>query len=98
MKHDTAACVINQVVLVNTAKKFGLHLSDPLIPMFIVFIIREDWPLEERFNTIIPRLIKGNILDNIVEKDSDLILSKNKFDEKHANTLRIVVIVRKLKL
>ena len=95
LKDDAAACVKDQVVLVNTVKKFGSHLSDPLIPMFIVYIRREDWPLEERFNTIMSRSIEGNILDNIVEKDFELILRKNKFDEKHEDDQRFTFITLK---
>ena len=92
LKDPAAACVNEQLALINAANKSGLHLSDPLIPMFIVFIIREDWPLEERFNTIMSRFIEGYILDDIVKKDFELILRKNKFDEKHKGDQRFAVI------
>ena len=63
--------------------------------MFIVYIIREDWPVEPRYNTVISRLIEGNILDNIVDKNFELILKKKKFDEKHKDDKRFTVITLK---
>ena len=95
LKDDAAACVKDKNALVNKADKFGLHLSEPLIPMFVTYIIREDWPVEERFNILISRLIEGNILDDMVRKDFELILRKNKFDEKHKNDKRFAVITLK---
>ena len=92
LKDDAAACIADQLVLVNKANDYGLHLSGPLIPMFIVYIIREDWPVEARYNTVLSRLIEGNIIDGIVEKDFELILKKKKFDEKHKDDQRFTVI------
>ena len=95
LKDDAAACVADYLLLVNKANKFGLHLSDPLIPMFMMYIIREDWPVEDRFNTIMLRLIEANILDEIVDKDVGSILWKNKFDKKHKDDQRFTVITLK---
>ena len=95
LKNHAAACVHDKNELVSKADKFGLYLSEPLIPMYVTFLIREDWPVEERFNILMSRLVEGNLLDDIFKKDFKLILRKNKFDKKHKDDKRFAVITLK---
>ena len=95
LKDDSAACVGERLYLPEDADKFDLHLSNTLIHMFIAYPIREDWPLEERMNTIISRLFESNIVDRIYMKELQLTLRKQEFHEKEKEIQRFTVIVLK---
>ena len=82
LKDNAAACVNDKRFLVSEANKYGLHMSDTIIPMFVAYLIREDWPLEMRLNTLISRLVETNIIEYVIRKDVEPILRKQKFHEK----------------
>ena len=43
---------------------------------------KKDWPVEERFNTLILRLFEANILEYVRTKKRRLTISKLKYNEK----------------
>ena len=87
LRNARAACVKEWVSAVDSAAKLHLHPSnDKLIKMFLVYVIREDWPVEERLNTVISRLFEANILEYVRTKEPGLTISKLKYNEtKKAN-------------
>ena len=95
LRDNAAACVNERRYLVYTANKFDLHLSDTMIQMFVAYLIREDWPLENRLNTLISRLVESNIVENAFMNDLELILRKQKFYEKEKENHGFTVIVLK---
>ena len=90
---NNAACVNERLYLINTASKFDLHLSDTIIQMFVAYLIREDWPIEKRFNILISRLVESNIIEYVFMKDLELILRKQKFFEEEKENQGFTVIV-----
>ena len=88
-----AVCLRDRPQLVDGAKKYDLHVSDTLIPVFIVYFIREDWPVEERWNAITSRLFEGNIIEHIFMKNSKLRWREQKLAEKDKQKQRFTVIV-----
>ena len=92
LKDDAAACVDDKRFLVSKANRYDLHMSDTIIPMFVAYFIREDWPLETRFNTLISRLVETNIIGYVFMKDVEPILRKQKFYEKEKENQSFTVI------
>ena len=82
LRDDSAACVNYRHQLIHMAKKYDLHLGDTITPRFLAYIIREDWPLEKRFNIMISHLVESNIVEYLFMKYRDPILRKKKFHEK----------------
>ena len=92
LKDNAAACVNDKRFLISGANKYHLHMSNTIIPMFIAYLIREDWPLETRFNTLISRLVETNIIEYVFMKDVEAILRKQKFYEKERENQSFTVI------
>ena len=83
LRDAAAACIMEWSFAVQTAERLNLHVSnDRLIKMFIVYLIRDDWPIEERLNTVVSRLFEANILDYVRTKEADSTMSKIKWNEK----------------
>ena len=79
----SAACFDDWWFLIETVAKSNLHLSNGIITnMYLVYFIRDDWPVEKRFNTIISRLFEANILESVRMKKIKLFFSKLKYSEK----------------
>ena len=95
LKDNAAACVNDKRELVNIANKYDLHLSDPVIKEFAVFLIRDDWPVEERWDTVMSRLFEGHIIEYIFMKDDKSRSRKQKIDEKEKENQTFTVIVFK---
>ena len=95
LRDDAAACVDDRLTLINIAYKLDLHLSETIIPMFVVYIIRDDWPIEERLNAVISRLVEGNIIDRVMTNDSDMSIRKQKFHEEERKNQGFTVITLK---
>ena len=95
LEDDAAACLHDRIFHIDSAYKFHLHLSKTMIPMFIVFIIREDWPVEERLNAIISRLVEGNIYHRVRRNRLEQTLKKHKFNEKQKDNQGFTVITFK---
>ena len=62
-RDKNAACVNFWRFVIQAAVRLNLHVSDKdLMITHLAYTIRDDWPLEERFNTITSRLIESNII------------------------------------
>ena len=85
LRDDAAACIHDKLSLVSEANRYKLHLSNEIINMFIVFPIREDWPVEKRLNMILSRHVEGNIIDRVIKRAPDEILRRWKHYEKKKN-------------
>ena len=95
LRDNTAACVNEKRQLVDKASKNDLHLSGALMQGFLGFVIRKNLPLEERLNTVISRLVEGNIIEKIITKDIALQLRNQKIDEKEQGNQRFTVMTLK---
>ena len=89
-----AACVRDLTFLVDIAKEYNLHLSsDYLVKMLAVYLIREDWPLEEKLNTVISRLFEAYIFDRVLLKKVNSIMARIKYNEKEKEKHKFQVMV-----
>ena len=95
LRDNSAACVADRRHLVNIANKYDLHLSDMLMQAFVVFVIRKDWPVEERFNTIVSRIFEGHIIEYVFMKQIESASMKQKIDEKEKENRTFTVIALK---
>ena len=95
LRDNSAACINEQRYLCDEAIKYNLHLSNLLMQGFVVFLIREDWPVEERLNTVLSRLIEGNIIDYVFMKDVESGLRKRKIDKKDMQNQKFTVMALK---
>ena len=82
LRDAAAACVGDKFDLVNRANEFDLNLSGTIIQRFLAYVIREDWPLEERLNILISRLVESNIIEYVFMRDLKLSLRKQKFHQQ----------------
>ena len=91
-----AACVRGRSLLVDIAKKHNLHISrNYLLEMYLVYLIREDWPIEEQLNTLISRLVEADIFYQVLFKKVDLTVRRMKHDQKEKNKQKFEVITLK---
>ena len=91
-----AACVWGRSLLINIAEKHNLHVSsDYLVEMFMAYLIREDWPIEEKLNTLISRLIEADIFYQVLFKKVDLTVRKMRHNEKEKEKQKYEVMTLK---
>ena len=95
LRNNSAACVRERRHLINIANKYHLHLSDKMMQGFTAFMIRKDWPVEERVNTVISRLLEGHIIEYVYMKEIESVLMKQKIDEKDKENQTFTVIALK---
>ena len=87
------ACVRGRSLLTDIAKKYDLHLSsDYLMQSIAVYLIRKDWPVEERLSTFISRLFEANIFHQVFWKRVDSATRRNKYNEKQKYKQKFEVI------
>ena len=82
LENDSAACLLTRAYLLEISHEHDLHLSDTILQYFRGFCIRHDWPLEERWNILISRLVESNIIDHHRIRNVNLILEKQKVYQK----------------
>ena len=93
LRDDSAACVEDWWYLVDAVTKSDLHLSnDMAINMYLVYLIRDDWPVEERWNTIMSRLVEANILEYVRLGEFKSLYSKLRYREVEKNRQEYQVI------
>ena len=93
IKDAGAACLRERGYAINIAAKFNLHSSNDLLTTwFGVYMIREDWPVEERLNTVISRLFEANIFDFVWNKQPKLTILKIKYNQKEKANQKFQVI------
>ena len=93
LEEPGAACVRDRSRLVNTAMKYDLHISsDYFVKMFVVYLIREDWPVEKNFNIVFLRLIEADIYNRFVYKNVDSTMRRINYNEKEKDKQRVEVI------
>ena len=93
LRDDNAACVQDWWFLVDPAVNLNLHLShDMSMNMYLVYLIRDDWPVEEKLNTILSRLFESNILEYVRMKKPGLTLSKFKYKQIQKDNQKFQVI------
>ena len=91
-----AACINDWSFAVDIAAKLNLHMSnDKLMKMFVIYLIRDDWPVEERLNTVISRLFEANILEYVRIKEPGLTIAKFKYNDKEKDKQKFQVITLK---
>ena len=96
LEEAAAACVSDRSYLVNIAKKYDLHLSsNSFMKFFVVYLIREDWPVEEKLNTVLSRLVEGHIFHRIWWKKVDPTIRKIKYDEAKKDKQKFKVMTLK---
>ena len=82
LRNNSAACLQIRTRLVKISNKYDLHLSDAIIRNFRAFFIRDDWPLEQKWNILISRLVESHLIEHFRKMKVSLILKKQKFYEK----------------
>ena len=88
-----AACFDERSILFHIAKEDNLHVSrDYLVKMSIVYFIREDWPVEDKLNTLISRLSEADIFYRVLFDRVDSTIKKIKYNEKEKNKNKFKVI------
>ena len=96
LRNARAACVKEWSRAIDSAAKLSLYPSkDKLIKVFLVYLIRDDWPIEERLNTIISRLFEANILEYVHMTEPGLTISKLKYNEEEKANQKFEVITLK---
>ena len=92
-REDSAACVEDGWFLIDIAADPNIHLSHDLsMEMHIVYLIRDDWPVEERLNTILSRLFEANILEYVRLKKPNSWNSKLQYSEREKYNQKFKVI------
>ena len=92
--HD-AACILDWLYSFKVVYNNNLHLSHDLVETYLIYFIREDWPLENRINTVILRLSEADIFHRVYMKRFELTLRKIEFREKENDKQMIKVITLK---
>ena len=83
LEKASAACVYEWTLLINIAENYDLHLSrDYLLKMYGVYLLREDWPVEEKLNTVISRLFEADIFRLVLRKDAESTIRRFTYNEK----------------
>ena len=83
LRDDSAACVDDGWFLVDAVAKSNLHLSNDMsMNMYLIYLTRDDWPVEGKWNIILSRLFEANILESVRMKELKLLFSKAKYSEK----------------
>ena len=96
LKDASVACVRDRMMLLNTANKYDLHLSsDYLIKMYIVYLIREDWPVKDKLNTVISRLFEANIFERVLLTEIDSTVRRIKYNEKEKDNQKFEIMTLK---
>ena len=96
LKDAGAACIKGWNYAFDSAAKFNLHPSkDTLTTWFVIYVIREDWPVEERLNTLISRLFEAHIFELIWKNQPKLSVLKIKYNEKEKALQKFQVITLK---
>ena len=91
-----AACVREKNYMIVIADKYNLHLSsDYLVKMFLAYMIRENWPVEEKLNTLISRLFEANIFDRVSLKKIGSTVKRIEYNEKEKDKQQFVVMTLK---
>ena len=91
-----AACVRDRVPLSNIADKYDLHLSCKyLVKMYVVYLMREDWPVEEKLNTVISRLFEAHIFHRALLTNTDSKMRRIKYNEKEKDKQKFEVMTLK---
>ena len=96
LEEAAAACVYEWSLLINVGKKYDLHVSrNYLIKMFAVYLIREDWPVEEKLNTVISRLSEADIFHRVLFKNAELTMERMEYNEKKNDEQKFEVMTLK---
>ena len=95
LRDKAAACINDWRYISDQAIKYDLHLSNVLMQEFEVFLTREDWPLQERLNTVISRLNEGNIIKYVFMKDIESVFRKQDIEKKDIQIQSFTVMILK---
>ena len=92
LKDDSAACVGSRRKLLNPANNYNLHLNDTIAQLLIGYPIRQEWPFENRWNILISRLVKSDLIVYDLMDKANLLLEKRKFYTKEKENQGFTVI------
>ena len=93
LRDDSAACVEDWWFLVEVVTKSNLHMSNGMsMEMYLVYLIRDDWPVAEKWNIILSRFFEANILEYVRLKELKLLSSKLKHQEEEKKRQKFKVI------
>ena len=93
LRDDSAACVGDWLFLIDAVAKLNLYLSNDMsMNMYLVYLIRDDWPVEGQWNIISSRLFEANILEYVRLKELKSLSSKLKYSkrENHRQEFQII--------
>ena len=93
LRDHGAACVIDWLFIFDVANKNDLHVSSgKLMEMYLAYVIRKDWPLEDRINTVISRLYEADIFYRVYMEKLSVALRKIKFEEEDNKMIKVITL------
>ena len=96
LEEARAACFDERLLLLHIAEEDNLYVSrDYLVKMFIVYFIREDWPVEDKLNILISRLFEANIFHRVGLERVDSTIKRIKYNEKEKDKKKFKIITLK---
>ena len=83
LKDSSAVCVHERSHLLALQKKKDFYVSTKnLAELSLVYVVREDWPLQDRVDQIILRLSEANLINYQFQKERNALSPVLKFYEK----------------
>ena len=96
LEDASAACVFDWWLLIDIAEKHDLHISSHyLVKMYIVYLTREDWPVEKKLNALISRIFEADIFYRVLSKRVDSAVRRIKYNKKEKDTHKFEVMTLK---
>ena len=91
LNDSSAVCISDRPYLLALKKKNKFYVSNNnLMEYSTVYVIREDWPLQDRFDRIILTLSEANLIN--YQKERDALLTVSKFYTKLNNKRKFKVL------
>ena len=89
----SAACFNDWWFAIDKTVNPNIHISNGMsTDWYLVYLIRDDWPVEERLNTILSRLVEANILEYVRLKKPKAWFSKRQYSERQKYNQKFKVI------
>ena len=71
LRNSLGVCIRNEVQIMYDASKLNLHLSKHrIVKLYMIFSIRDDWPLEQRINTFYRHMVESGLIEYLYKKSN----------------------------
>ena len=80
LQSSSAACIHDWRFIIQDAEKLNLHIAEESLKKTLwTYVVRPDWPIENKINVILSRLVEGHIIDYILMKEPRRSFNIHKF-------------------